>query len=114
MLLTRHALEQIDIDYLKTRAPEELLAVSLKLLQDLQEAHDRFNQRPDNSSRPLGSFAPGENTVIDAEEDDAVSKKAGLAASEEKKGKRKLPHMKTNPSLKNQESQKGLRDMDAR
>ena len=90
MVLTRHDLEQIDIDYLKTLSPEELLAISLSLLQDLQEAHDRFNQNPDNSSRPSGSFAPWEGTVIDEEDDDA-SKKTSLSNDEEKEGESKTP-----------------------
>ena len=77
MVLTRHDLKQIDIAYLKSLSPEELLAISFSLLQDLQEAHDRFSQSPDNSSRPSGSFAPWEGLIID-EEDDDVSKKPSL------------------------------------
>lgn len=89
MVLTRHDLKQIDLDYLKSLSPEELLMVSLNLLKDLQEAHDRFNQRSDNSSRPSGSFAPWEGTVVNDEDDQ--SKKTSSKNAEEKEGKSKTP-----------------------
>ena len=107
MVLTRHDLKQIDIDYLKTLSPEELLAVSLKLLQDLQEAHDRFNQRSDNSSRPPGSFAPWKGAVIDEEKDDDVSKKTSLADSEEKEEKSETSQDEIQPKPKKSGKPKG-------
>ena len=64
MKFNRYDLKQIDQDYLKTLPPSKLLDVSLKLLEDLKEAHDRLNQTPQNSSRPSGSCAPWEGSVV--------------------------------------------------
>ena len=64
MILKDYDLKQIDRDYLETLRPEQLLEVSLKLLQDLREARDRLNQTPQNSSRPSGSFAPWEVGIV--------------------------------------------------
>ncbi|MBL7164548.1 MAG: IS66 family transposase [Anaerolineales bacterium] len=64
MILKHHDLKQIDQDYLESLPPDKLLDVSLKLLEDLKEAHDRLNQTPQNSSRPSGSYAPWEGSVL--------------------------------------------------
>lgn len=64
MLLSHHDLKQIDQDYLGSLPPDKLLDVSLKLLEDLKEAHDRLNQTSQNSSRPSGSYAPWEGSVV--------------------------------------------------
>jgi transposase len=64
MKLKDHDLKQIDKDYLKGLPPEKLLEVSGKLLEDLKEARDRLNQTPGNSSRPSGSFAPWEGSIV--------------------------------------------------
>ena len=82
MVLNQHDLQQIDADYLAALSPKDLLAVSLKLLQDLQEAHDRFNQTPANSSRSSGSFAPWEGTVIENEDEDASKDKNTVPESD--------------------------------
>ena len=60
MELTDHDLKQLDEAYLSKLSPEQLLGLSEKLLQDLREARDRLNERPQNSSRPSGSYAPWE------------------------------------------------------
>lgn len=64
MILKYHDLKQIDQEYLGSLPPDKLLDVSLKLLEDLKEAHDRLNQTPQNSSRPSGSYAPWEGSVL--------------------------------------------------
>jgi len=64
MLLSHHDLKQIDQDYLESLPPGKLLDVSLKLLEDLKEAHDRLNQTSQNSSRPSGSYALWEGSVV--------------------------------------------------
>ncbi len=64
MKLKDHDLKQIDQEYLKGLPPEKLLEVSGKLLEDLKEARDRLNQTPENSSRPSGSFAPWEGSIV--------------------------------------------------
>lgn len=64
MKLKDHDLRQIDRDYLGGLAPDELVEVSLKLLEDLKEARDRLNQTSQNSSRPPGSFAPWEGGIV--------------------------------------------------
>ena len=64
--LKDHDLKQIDKDYLKGLPPEKLLEVSGKLLEDLKEARDRLNQTPENSSRPSGSFAVWEGSIVTA------------------------------------------------
>ncbi len=64
MKLKDHDLKQIDQEYLKRLPPEKLLEVSGKLLEDLKEARDRLNQTSENSSRPSGSFAPWEGSIV--------------------------------------------------
>ena len=58
MHLSSHDLQQLDEDYLRGLSPEQLQALSGKLLADLKEAHDRLNQNPSNSSRPPSSQTP--------------------------------------------------------
>ena len=70
MILSNYDLKQIDQDYLGTLPPDKLLDVSLKLLEDLKEARDRLNQTPQNSSRPSGSYAPWEGSVVKEDESD--------------------------------------------
>ena len=64
MILSDHDLRQIDGEYLGALPPDKLVEVSVKLLQDLKEAHDRLNQTPQNSSRPSGSYAPWEGSIV--------------------------------------------------
>ncbi|MEA2008405.1 MAG: IS66 family transposase, partial [Chloroflexota bacterium] len=56
MVLSKHDLKQINKKYLEELPSGKLLDVSLKLLEDLKEAHDRLNRTPQNSSRPSGSM----------------------------------------------------------
>lgn len=91
MILKDHDLKQIDEDYLEALTPDKLLAVSLRLLDDLREARDRLNQTPWNSSRPSGSFALWEGSVAtdvgkgkDASEEEAPKE----TEKQETKGRR--------------------------
>jgi len=68
MILKNHDLKQIDQEYLESLPPSKLLDVSLKLLEDLKEARDRLNQTSQNSSRPSGSYAPWERSVVNEDE----------------------------------------------
>jgi transposase len=52
MLLNRSDLEQMDEAYLRRLTPEQLLAVSARLLQDVKELYERLNQNARNSSVP--------------------------------------------------------------
>lgn len=88
MILKHHDLKQIDQEYLESLPPGKLLDVSLKLLEDLKEAHDRLNQTPQNSSRPSGSYAPWEGSVVNeggSDEDDSDDEEK---AEQETKGKK--------------------------
>jgi len=67
MQLTEHDLKQLDEEYLSKLSPEQLLGLSEKLLKDLREARDRLNERPQNSSRPSGSYAPWEQAGFSEE-----------------------------------------------
>jgi len=112
MVLTQHDIQQIDADYLEALSPKELLAVSLKLLQDLQEAHDRFNQTSKNSSRPSGSFAPWEGSVIeDEDDDDTVEDKNTSQGNDTEKEKKKTEPLddKNSPPPKKPGRQKGTK-----
>lgn len=60
MHLSDHSLRQIDDAYVQSLDMEALRGLSLRLLADLQEARERLNQGPTNSSRPLSSQAPWE------------------------------------------------------
>jgi hypothetical protein len=60
MHLSEHSLRQLDRAYLDALDEAALRALSAKLLDDLQEAWDRLNQGPENSSRPPSSRAPWE------------------------------------------------------
>lgn len=60
MNLSAHDLRQMDAEWLNRLSPEQLLAVSHRLLADLQELTDRIQRTPDNSSVPPSSRAPWE------------------------------------------------------
>lgn len=60
MHLTDHSLRQIDDAYVQSLDVASLRDLSLRLLADLQEARERLNQGPTNSSRPPSSQAPWE------------------------------------------------------
>jgi hypothetical protein len=87
MRLKDHDLKQIDRDYLGALAPDKLVEVSVKLLEDLKEARDRLNQTPQNSSRPSGSYAPWEGGIVSA--GSPVEEAPPKEAEEKEKKKRK-------------------------
>jgi len=58
--LSKHDLAQLDEAALSGLSPEQLRALSVKLLSDLKLAHERLEQSPRNSSRPPSSVAPWE------------------------------------------------------
>lgn len=51
MEISKHSLPQITPEILKKLTSEELLQLSIKMLNDLKELHDRLNQNSNNSSR---------------------------------------------------------------
>ncbi len=88
MLLNRSDPEQMDEAYLRRLSPEQLLAVSARLLQDVKELHDRLNQNARNSSVPpsrqpayleSGALAPGEESGEDPEPKPGGGKEDGEA-----------------------------------
>jgi hypothetical protein len=56
MEISNHSLPQITPEVLDKLTRDELLPLSVKLLKDLKELHDRVNQNPKNSSRPSSSM----------------------------------------------------------
>jgi hypothetical protein len=60
MHLSDHSLRQLDDAYVQSLDMAALRDLSLRLLADLQEARERLNQGPTNSSRPPSSQAPWE------------------------------------------------------
>jgi hypothetical protein len=92
MRLKDHDLKQINRDYLGSLAPDKLVEVSLKLLEDLKEAREHLNQTPQNSSRPSGSNAPWEGGAA-RKEKTVVAGKADQEKGEKEekpaKGKKK-------------------------
>lgn len=69
MQLSKHDLKQLDEETIRSLQADSLRTLSLKLLADLKEAHDRLNQAPDNSSRPPSSRAPWEGASTDAQDE---------------------------------------------
>lgn len=99
MILSHYDLKQIDRDYLEALPSGKLLDVSLKLLEDLKEARDRLNQTSQNSSRPSGSYAPWEGSVVnegnpdedenqDEKPDDEKRAERGTKEKKEEDGKK--------------------------
>jgi len=87
MQLTDHDLKQINQEYLASLSPGHLLHLSSKMLTDLRDARDRLHQTPQNSSRPVGSYAPWEQAAnaaqdrqTDAAADAAAAKPEETAA----------------------------------
>jgi transposase len=73
MHLSDHSLRQLDEAYLRGLEEEALRGLSVRLLEDLKEAHERLNQTPSNSSRPPSSRAPWEHSSgEEAESSDEV------------------------------------------
>jgi diguanylate cyclase (GGDEF)-like protein len=69
MQLSEHELKPLDDKTIRSLQAEKSRTLSLKLLADLKEAHDRLNQAPDNSSRPPSSRAPRDRVSADAQDD---------------------------------------------
>jgi hypothetical protein len=65
MEISKHSLPQITPEILKKLTGEELLQLSIKMLNDLKELHDRLNQNSNNSSRPSSSMPPWEKNGLD-------------------------------------------------
>src|SRR5262245_8475052 len=65
MEISNHSLPQITPEVLKKLTSEELLQLSIKMLKDLKELHDRLNQNSNNSSRPPSSISPWEKNRLD-------------------------------------------------
>ena len=104
MILSNYDLKQIDQDYLGTLPPGKLLDVSLKLLEDLKDARERLNQTPQNSSRPSGSYAPWEGSVVN--EEDIQDEKQDDAEREERGTKEKKESVNEAVSEKDQQPKK--------
>ena len=68
MQLSKHDLAQLDAAALAALTPEQLHALSVKLLADLKLAHARLDRNPRNSSRPPSSMAPWDRAGDDADE----------------------------------------------
>jgi hypothetical protein len=66
--LSKHDLAQLDAAALAALTPEQLHALSVKLLADLKLAHARLDRNPRNSSRPPSSMAPWDRAGDDADE----------------------------------------------
>jgi hypothetical protein len=92
MKLKDHDLQQINRDYLAGLAPDKLVEVSLKLLEDLKEARDSLNQTAQNSSRPSGSFAPWEGGAV-------ASSPAAMEVAEPEPAEEAPPRHKKHPPL---------------
>jgi hypothetical protein len=108
MKLKDHDLRQIDRDYVEGLARDKLEEVSLKLLADLKEARDLLNQTPQNSSRPSGSFAPWEGSIVS---DGSPVEEEPSKEEEEKKKKEKRQSKsgKGKQGQKKQGKQKGAK-----
>lgn len=76
MRLTDFDLKQMDEKYLAARTQEQLMRLSVRLLEDLKEARDRLNRTPGNSSMPPSSQAPWDRPGArpdEADEDEAAT-----------------------------------------
>lgn len=87
MEIPNHSLPQITPEVLGKLNSDELLKLSVKLLKDLKELHDRLNQNSNNSSRPSSSIPPWDkdndrNKIADKSRDEVT--KLEESKSEEK------------------------------
>ena len=71
MKLTAHDLKQMNKATLARLSPEQLLSISERMLDDLQEAMDRLNQNSNNSSRPPSSTPPWDSNDTNNSADSA-------------------------------------------
>jgi hypothetical protein len=83
MQLSRHDLAQLDEAYLAGLQEPSLRALSLKLLADLKEAHERLAQDPSNSSRPPSSRAPWEAAQAGEEQGKTLAQSAEAGDGQE-------------------------------
>ena len=73
MEVSKNSLPQITPEVLDKLTRDELLPLSIKLLKDLKELHDRINQTPQNSSRSSSSMPAWEkNDDSDKSKDETV------------------------------------------
>lgn len=96
--LSKHDLAQLDEAALAALRPEQLRALSVKLLADLKLAHERLDRNPRNSSRPPSSMAPwdraGDNAAEPGTADEPLADDvdgAAEAAAEEEPGGEDAP-----------------------
>ncbi len=80
MFFNQHDLIQINEAYLRALGHAECLDISIKLLKDLKEIHERLNQNPNNSSKPPSSTDPW---VVAKFEDSEEEKDEELPPNEE-------------------------------
>jgi len=80
MFFNQHDLIQINDAYLKALGHAECIDISIKLLKDLKEIHERLNQNPNNSSKPPSSTDPW---VVAKFEDSEEEKDEELLQNEE-------------------------------
>jgi len=94
MQLSTHDLAQLTEGRIRTLSPDSLITLTLKLLADVMELHDRLNQNPQNSSRPPSSRAPWEKSGAEGsgngQED--TSRDADVAPSDLDEEVQGLPH----------------------
>lgn len=82
MEIPNHSLPQITPEVLGKLNPDELLQLSVKLLKDLKELHDRLNQNSNNSSRPSSSVPPWEKDNNSNKIADEITKSKGTELEE--------------------------------
>jgi transposase len=83
MHLSDHSLSQLDAAYLRSLDEEQLRRLSLRLLEDLEEARERLRQNPTNSARPPSSRVPWERPSAGNEEpSDAGDVEVGTSAQD--------------------------------
>jgi hypothetical protein len=85
MRLSRHDLAQLDDAYLAGLEEASLRALSVKLLADLKEAHERLEQNPSNSFRPPSSRVPWETAQGD-QDGSAAQRDEGPEAGDVQEG----------------------------
>jgi transposase len=110
MYLSDHSLHQLDDAYVDSLESGELRGLSKRLLADLKEARERFNQTPNNSSRPpssrtpwarAGATASSEGVEREPDEPEAPVKKASNEAVSSEAEQESLPEtssVETKPS----------------
>jgi len=90
MVLDDQELRQIDekfIGKLLKKDPVALAGLSMTLLNDLKEAHERLNQNPSNSSKPSASMPPWDkgaqnDEALDTTDDDTLGTQPDDASDE--------------------------------